>query len=284
MSIARIHWKRGFTLVELLVVIGIIAVLVAILLPALQRARQAALAVTCQSNLRQCGMALRIYANDWDGVVVSNYVAPGGEIFGWPSFMTGYNVTDTGAGRHGVVYLQQGSGIIGCPSSYGYAVDLPNYGNAHGNPHRAYGYGMYVARSRDALTYIGTTLNWVQDLVGTRLKPDTTHANRPSMQLHHINRVKGASETVWMADSSTDRTSFLNSGGYGRAIAQFSQGDWAGAEAAIFSGGIHLLHENRANVLFYDGHVERLAKEEIRETRTQITHFYTADVRRIAVP
>jgi len=65
---------KGFTLVELLVVIGIIAVLIAILLPALNKARQAAYTTMCLSNLRQVYLDVHTYADQNNGTVPLGYI------------------------------------------------------------------------------------------------------------------------------------------------------------------------------------------------------------------
>lgn len=70
--------KKAFTLIELLVVISIISLLISILLPALSAARESARAVLCLSQLRQTGLAIVMYANDFDESTPINYQATTG--------------------------------------------------------------------------------------------------------------------------------------------------------------------------------------------------------------
>jgi|WetSurMetagenome_2_1015567.scaffolds.fasta_scaffold211472_1 prepilin-type N-terminal cleavage/methylation domain-containing protein/prepilin-type processing-associated H-X9-DG protein len=62
--------KKAFTLIELLVVVAIITVLVAMLLPALNAAREQGRAIQCQSNLKQIGLAVNLYADNYNDIMV----------------------------------------------------------------------------------------------------------------------------------------------------------------------------------------------------------------------
>jgi prepilin-type processing-associated H-X9-DG protein/prepilin-type N-terminal cleavage/methylation domain-containing protein len=73
MELVMFHGKKAFTLVELLVVIGIIAVLISIFLPALTKARAAAESATCKALLRQYAQATEMYANDNNGYMVDSF-------------------------------------------------------------------------------------------------------------------------------------------------------------------------------------------------------------------
>jgi prepilin-type N-terminal cleavage/methylation domain-containing protein/prepilin-type processing-associated H-X9-DG protein len=81
--------SAAFTLIELLVVIAIVALLMAILLPAIQRVRRQARAVACQSNLRQWGVAFSMYTNDNGGRLPDHFPMGAADLV-WPHELRNY--------------------------------------------------------------------------------------------------------------------------------------------------------------------------------------------------
>ncbi len=148
--------KRGFTLVELLVVIGIIALLISILLPTLKKAKESANRVKCQSNIRQIVLAMMMYSNDQKSKMYLYSSGPGGNdslypLHPWPAPKDPVS---------GPLYLLNIKAAI-CPST-SHRVETPDHllDNAKGVEDTE---GSLVPSVHGGHSYELTTFMWPQD-------------------------------------------------------------------------------------------------------------------------
>ncbi|MBN1446208.1 MAG: prepilin-type N-terminal cleavage/methylation domain-containing protein [Candidatus Omnitrophica bacterium] len=130
--------KSGFTLIELLVVVAIIAILAAMLLPALSKARERARQAVCMNNLKQLGLVVLMYMEDYQGYPWTSQMYVGSTVYGWYSWLGWYAPAEVrsyvGAEGYGTRYA-----IMYCPSMG------RTYGGVawYGMNHLAYPYTRY---------------------------------------------------------------------------------------------------------------------------------------------
>jgi len=265
MAPCRSSARRAFTLVELLVVIGIIALLISILLPALTKAKEQANRVACASNLKQMGSALAIYTGDTRHYPGCQAIMNGKAFAIWPTRLRKSMRQKTSSGSNIFYCPSQPAGFIwqsrsGSGADYataaqaGFGYELNELLLDVFRVPFSYGYNDWGTRTSGQ----GSLPIEQQKGLGGDIVPGNT-----GLRELKASQVKRASEMIAIADNTSD-------GNWDYNIDPENPTEYPGK-----------VHNNGANFLFCDSHVEWRPQREMIQVRTtaksHINRLYNND-------
>lgn len=224
----------GFTLVELLVVLGVIALLAALLLPALARSKSRALATACGSNLRQVNLAFLLYLDDSQGVfptaaAKSSLGAQPEDWIWWQMETSAAMMRDPASGsimRHLGGYDTR---LFQCPADRDAKSREAAWRSNPGQEQYFYSYSLNAASDRGMASYFSK--------------------DRSMMFLNRLDAVRRPAQKIMLAEEK-------GGAGDGPGTASIDDGRWVPQGYPLTSR-----HEGRATVAFADGHLERVKRE-----------------------